>query len=65
MIIRSSDELIGNKAYFDKLYAMIDDPNFIATYYNYLKNMDISDFNIRSIPYTEYQQDLQESSVSP
>ena len=44
---------------------MIDDPNFIATYYNYLKNMDISDFNIRSIPYTEYQQDLQELSVSP
>ena len=37
MIIRSSDELIGNKAHFDKLYAMIDDPNFIATYYNYLK----------------------------
>ena len=65
MIIRSSDELIGNKAHFDKLYAMIDDPNFIATYYNYLKNMDISDFNIRSIPYTEYQQDLQELSVSP
>ena len=27
--------------------------------------MDISDFNIRSIPYTEYQQDLQELSVSP
>ena len=65
MIIRSSDELIGNKAHFDKLYAMIDDPNFIATYYNYLKNMDISDFHIRSIPYTEYQQDLQELSVSP
>ena len=65
MIIRSSDELIGNKAYFDKLYEMIDDPNFIATYYNYLKHMDISDFNIRSIPYTEYQQDLQELSVSP
>ena len=44
---------------------MIDDPNFIATYYNYFKNMDISDFHIRSIPYTEYQQDLQELSVSP
>ena len=27
---RSSDELIGDKARFDKLYAMIDDPNFIA-----------------------------------
>merc|ERR1711991_822955 len=52
-----SDEGAGN--------AMIDDPNFIATYYNYFKNMDISDFHIRSIPYTEYQQDLQELSVSP
>ena len=46
--------LYYHKAHFDKLYAMIDDPNFIATYYNYLKNMDISDFHIRSIPYTEY-----------
>ena len=30
-----------------------------------LKNMDISEFNIRSIPYTLYQQDLQELSVPP
>ena len=44
---------------------MIDDPNFIATYYNNLKHMHISDFNIRSIPYTEYRQYLQELSVSP
>jgi len=65
MIIRSSDELIGNKKHFDKMYEMMDDPNFIATVYNYLKNMDISDFNIRSIPYTLYQQDLQELSVPP
>ena len=64
-IFEVNKKMIGNKAYFDKLYAMIDDPNFIATYYNYLKHMDISDFNIRSIPYTEYQQDLQELSVSP
>ena len=65
MIIRSSDELIGNKKHFDKMYEMMDDPNFIATVYNYLKNMDISEFNIRSIPYTLYQQDLQELSIPP
>ena len=64
LIIRSSDELIGNKKYFDKMYALLDKIELIRTLYDYFKTYDLKDYNYKQIPSTEYQDDLKELSVS-
>jgi hypothetical protein len=66
LIIRSSDELIGNKAYFNKLYELLGDVNAVKSCYEYFKSIPGMDkFGSLPIPETEYQNDLKEMSISP
>jgi len=66
LIIRSSDEKIGDKEYFNKLYSLLDDVNVIKTCYEYFKAIPgIDGFNKIPMPQTEYQQNLKELSRSP
>lgn len=66
LIIRSSDEKIGDKDYFNKLYGLLDDVNVIKTCYEYFKAIpDIGEFNKIPMPKTEYQENLKELSRSP
>jgi hypothetical protein len=37
LIIRSSDKLVGDKAYFEDLYALLEDVNAMKSCYEYLK----------------------------
>jgi hypothetical protein len=64
-IVRSSDELCGNKEYFNRCYKYLNDDKVIKMMYNYFKNMpDIDKFHIISKPTTEYQKNLQDGNVS-
>lgn len=66
LIIRSSDELLGNKIYFEKLHEILDDVNVIKTCYEYFKTIpDVDKFNRLPIPITDYQTNLKQLSVSP
>ena len=60
LIIRSSDELIGNKDYFTKINdELLTDVNVIKTCYEYFKNLDgLDKFLSIPLPITEYQEDL-------
>lgn len=63
-VIRCSDELIGNKDYFEKIYKMLNDVNIIKSCYEYFKNLEGCDtFNKLPIPKTEYQEQLVEMSM--
>lgn len=65
LIIRSSDELIGNTEYFTELYGSIADINVIKTCYEYFKNLpDIASWDFRQIPETEHQEALKTISIS-
>jgi hypothetical protein len=65
-IVRSSDELIGNKKYFNKMREYLADVNVIKTCYEYFKSIpDIKHFNDLPIPVTEYHQEMKEISMSP
>jgi hypothetical protein len=64
IIIRSSDELIRNKEYFDKIYEMVEDTDVIRTCYDYFKDYDLSEYDYKNIPTTEHQDDLKQLSVS-
>jgi hypothetical protein len=64
-IIRCSDEKKGDTDYFNHLYNLLNDENVIKTCYEYFKNLDISDFNIKIFPSTDYHNELKEMNESP
>jgi putative DNA primase/helicase len=65
-IIRSSDELIGDKEYFNKLYDFLDDVNVVKTCFEYFKSIEgMDDFNKIPLPSTQYHNELKEISKSP
>jgi hypothetical protein len=66
LIIRSSDELIGNKEYFTKLYELLDDVNVVKTCFEYFKSIpDMDKFGKLEMPCTNYQNELKEMGKSP
>jgi len=66
LIIRSSDELIGKKEYFNKLHQLLEDQNTIRTCYDYFKNIpNLDKFGDIPIPQTEYQANLRLLDRSP
>ena len=66
LMISSSNELKGNSDYFTELSKCIDDPNYIKSFFEYLKNIpDMDKFGSVPIPMTEYQKLLCELSITP
>jgi len=62
LIIRCSDEKIGNIEYFNELIKLVSSKNLQKTFYDYLMNREnIDTFVSRKIPKTEYQEDLKEA----
>lgn len=67
LIIRCSDELIGNKEYWNDVYNnKLTDINGIKTVYEYLKSLPrVTDFHTLPLPITEYQENLKEANRCP
>jgi len=66
LIIRSSDEMCGNKAYFKNIYELLNDESTIRTCYDYFKSIpNLDKFNEIEIPKTEYQSNLKKLELSP
>jgi phage/plasmid-associated DNA primase len=66
LIIRSSDELCGNKEYFKKMYELLDDTNAIKSVYEYFKSIpDMDKFGSLPMPTTEHQENLKEMNANP
>ena len=67
LIIRSSDEKIGDKEYFINIYDnLLTNVNVIKTCYEYFKFIpDMDKFGKLQIPQTEYQNNLKQLSRSP
>ena len=66
LIIRSSDELIGNKEYFVKMNdVLLPDVNVIKTCYEYFKSLDgLDKFLAIPMPTTEYQEELKSLDIN-
>ena len=66
IIIRSSDEKIGDKEYFNKINEYLDNINDVRTCYDYFKNISgMKNFGSLPKPQTEYQNNLKQLSRSP
>jgi hypothetical protein len=65
-VLRSSDKLIGNKAYFTSLRLLLADKNVLKTIYEHLKSIEGMDkFGEIIKPMSEYQEELCELAKSP
>jgi hypothetical protein len=61
-----SDELIGNRAYFEDFYEFLDDENAMKTIYEYFKQMPNAKSILKSpLPQSDYHNELKEVSTSP
>jgi hypothetical protein len=65
-IVRSSDELCGDKEYFKQCYNYLNDPDVIKTMYDYFKSIqNLENFNKLEKPITDYQRNIQDGNISP
>ena len=59
-----SNEVANNRAYFAKLCKILKDPAAIYTFYMFLKNRDLTDFDIvADRPETDFYKELREHSI--
>ena len=64
LIIRASDEKIGNTEYFDSLLGILDNTDALKTFYEYLiKLPDLENFRKIKKPMTDYQEEIQDNSI--
>jgi hypothetical protein len=65
LIIRSSDEKMGDNEYFKKLYALLEDDDVIRTIgADLMKRTVPANFTERGLPETNYHNDLKEATRS-
>lgn len=65
VIIRCSDEKLGDKAYFSQLNELLHSPNALRSIYWTLKNQDISTFKRGDKIVTEYHEQIIECNENP
>jgi hypothetical protein len=68
VIIQSSDEKVGDTAYFTRYYELLENRTVIQACYDYLMSINVKGFHKlmnKDVPLTEFQRDLQTLAVSP
>jgi len=65
VIIRCSDENVGNTEYFTELIRKLKQPNALRSLYWYFKKADLSNWDFRKRPITDYHKTIIESSRNP
>ena len=61
VLINSSEKRVGDRAYWDAVYKELAKPETKQAYYYHLLNKDISQFNIRNRPITEFYKEVRTS----
>jgi hypothetical protein len=65
-LLRASDEKIGDKKYFDKLYSYLDDQGTISAMYQYFSTMKgVAEFHKELAPVSDHQKELAKLDRSP
>lgn len=65
VIFEASSEKIHDTSYYDNLAKTIETHEFMATFYNYLLTVDISNFCHQNRPHTEIYKQMKQSSMKP
>ena len=62
--VETSGAKIGDTEYFNKLLAILKDPEGLQSIFDFLVNRDISDFNCENTPVTSFMTQMKEDSLS-
>jgi len=54
-----------SEAFFNSIYGLMEEEEELFGLYDYLMNVDLSDFNIKKRPYTDAYKQIKESNISP
>jgi len=65
VIIRCSDEKVGDFEYFKKLATKMENPITLRSIYYKLKNQELGDWNFRDIPKTQFHENIVEGNKCP
>lgn len=60
LVVRTSDEKVGQAEYFSRLYSYLKDKDFLRTFYDYLLEVDVEE-RLDKLPESEYQNVLAEN----
>lgn len=58
VLVNSSERRVGDRAFWDNVYKVLAKPETKKAYYYYLLNKDISNFNVRERPITNFYKDV-------
>lgn len=58
VLISSSEKRVGDRAFWDGVYEVLKKPETKQAYYHYLLNKDISNFNVRERPITNFYKEV-------
>jgi hypothetical protein len=64
MAVEVSDEKIDDKAYFDKLWGLVESQEAIEEIFNWLAHYDVSKFNPEDMPRTKLMEQMKEEGLS-
>ena len=64
VMIMCNSEVANNKAHFDVLWKLMSDRDFIKSAFEYYANKDLSNFDVRAIPTTEYKKQQKLTNLS-
>ena len=63
MLVKASSERMGDLEFWKSTHAVLNKKSTLEAYYMYLLNLDISNFNPRDRPITEYYETVKESFI--
>lgn len=61
VLIRCSEDHVGDIAYWNKTYAELEKPETLEAYYDFLASRDISNFQIRLKPNTDFYKEVKQT----
>jgi hypothetical protein len=65
VVYEASSKKINDPMYYESLVNIISTPAFISVFYNYLLQVDISNFCHQKRPHTQIYKDMKQSSIRP
>lgn len=63
-MIKCKNEFAQDKETFDAIYSELDSMDYIKAWFDYLADVDLTGFNVRSVPTTKYKQEQKLACLS-
>lgn len=63
VLVRASSERVGDRQFWDTIQPILHSTETTQSYFHHLLHLDLTDFNPRNIPKTEYYEEVKEAFI--